>query len=912
MPAVKAGTKRKRGLVLVTTLFFMVLFAMLSLAFYQLTPNDNRAAARERTMVEAHFACTAGMRDARSWISAVVAPSIGASGEINYLGDDWGAGGGAVTAGSVSYARVNNDPFSVPDNANQVFRQVTLSSLACPFNKFNGQTGADYLGLKPGANLLDADYAYINSNAPNWLALRSRNPIVVGENQVYTYIVPSANTMQMASGSVANGLRSYLVTTIAYRNSEPVLRARCLLKEQSSADYAYRNNSWATDALGKPLTLRVNSATDSLFDGPVHTNAVPFFEVNGSYWNAAMVAGRKAISGSLTFSGTNTTLTPAFDGVGWKGGNYEGSSDANRPYDNSGNPIASTAGAGIANRYDRFIEGGRSSIRKTTDVALPADLNILRTAAFGADSETGLASASGQVSPNQKNGSVQVTTVTEPVWRDSGGTLRGGAVRTNNSDNGLFINPKSGTATAAGGVVVKGDTRNMFLEVTTSTGDIYTDVTAMEAADETTAPTVGNPTVRVQSTATCYDSNSFDSVQNFKAGAVTVTAPTWQPPTDPPYTDPPPYVPSGPRHSPVGTCPAPVENSGGGGGMGAASYSCPHAKDPIDPPPTDPPPTAGGWVDPPDTQAWDPDGTVQRPKSYLPQDWVTDVTNVDLNITAPPPTGKLYNSTEWQVGTGTRITTGDSNGKQASAMNITEVWVHNGNSEVGTQLTSGSIPVTKSSGKIVLYKQSRSDANRLDVFILDKPTGKATGLNGAVYGTGDISGLRGVNMARKTIGTDYTANKGISVVDNVWQYGTPRGQKPETAFQGLGLVATKMNVQTKQSRFSLTNPLYLYATMIAGKSGNTGGLDVSETDGTNGTNWGRTASSTNNSAANRLIAILGGLTEQQAKARLLGSQGWSQSMTFDRQLSLNPPPFFPATNLLQPMSYSQESVKRGR
>ncbi|MBS2036900.1 hypothetical protein JST97_18060 [bacterium] len=1003
-------TRKKRGIILLMTLFFMILFALLSFALYQLSPNENRTALRDRTLTEAHFACTAGIRNIKEWISAVTKPDSN-TGSINYLGDTWV--GGNVSAGSVSYPRLHNDPFSVPPG-DPNFTQTSLGALTCPYGRFSAKTGVDFLGLQPDQNLIGVDYNALKAAQGNWLALKSSNPLMVGDYAVHTFVVPSANTMQMAVGAIPSGLRTYLVTCVAYRDGLPVMRARCLLKEKSAADYAYRTNVGGKDVRGNPIAFNIVDKDTVLFDGPVHTNEVPYISVPTSYWDSALsyyasdtfrTRPKRAFMGSLTFSGTDSNLSPAFDGVGYAGGNnptYPGGGTAitQRPYDNSGNPIASASqGANpvpstgaIVNRYDRLIEGGRNSISRVSTVPLPQNLTTLQTGAFGNQSDTGLDPNLSQVAPTQVNGSLQNPTVTIPSYRNSSGVLVAGSTKTNTSDFGIFVNPKAGTTEVAGGVVVKGDVRNMFLEVQDANGKIVTDASGLAAG---TVP--GNPVVRVQSTVTSYDYNSGTDVQNYANNPV-YTPPSWiatgadtwvatinGTPGHTVAGTAGHTVPGTPGHTVAGTpghtvgaggtlhsaasCPSPVYTPPAGGGAGTGTYSCPH----INPgtwvaatpdtwaagtPDTWVAGTSDTWVAgtatvaghtvagaPGHTQAgftsnnWQPAGTVRIPgATYKAQDWVVDVKNVATTIqpSIPVPAGADANA--WAFGVGTQMTTADSNRAHNADLpgnngdgGITEVYLHSAANDVAGTKVTAAVPVT--TGKVLVYKQSRSDANRVDVFMLDRPSNltpaqQAGGLNGAIYGTGDITGLRGVNMEAKTIGVSYgdgvnpNTQKGISIVDNVWQYGTAKGNKPTSANNGLGLVAPKMQVSTREGQF-LDKQLYIYATIIAGSSTQTGsgswtstgatgnpygGLDVSNANLVDTTDWSRVANSTNSFASRRTIQIFGGLTEQQTKARLDGNAGWSQQFNFDKELSLKPPPFFPSSNLLIPLAYTQESV----
>lgn len=995
--------RKRRGVVLLTTLFFMILFTLLSFALYQLSPSENRTAQRDRTLTEAHFAATAGIRNVKEWITAVAKPE-GDPNKANYLGQNWD--GHTVSAGSVSYPSLHNDPFSVPAT-DPNFNQTTLASLQCPYGRFAGLTGMDFLGLAPNVNLSLTDYNAMKAQQGNWLALRSNNPLTVGDYQVHGFVVPSKTTMDIIQGNSGATLRTYMVVVIAYRNNLPVLRARCLLQEESAAKYAYRSNVGDRDVYNNPVTWNISDANSVLFDGPVHTNEVPYINVPSGYWDAALqyfswdsVARqhpKRAFMGPLTFSGTSTSLEPtlAFDGVGWLGGNYSGTSDTRRPFDNFGNPIASSAQGGnpdpqtgpIANRYDRLIEGGRQAISRISSVPLPENLVSLRDGAFGNPAQTGLDPLLAQVDSTQRNGALPTPTFVRPAYTNSSGATVGAQTYNNNpsADNGIFVNTKTGTTEAAGGIVVKGDARNMYLEVQGPDGKVITDVSALQAGTA-----VGNPVVRVQATTTSYDSNSGTDIYNH------VNQPTWNPPTYVP-TGTPTYIPTVPGTAgytvatvpgytvatvagftvPTGTspihgipgCPSPDYTPPSGEGSGTGTYSCPHRTPatwnpgtPASFVPTVPASyvpgtgTVAGYTQagaPAHTVAgftsnnWVPTGAPigKNPNSYQAQDWVVDVKNTATRIpgSIPLPTGTDENA--WRYGVGTEITTTSGNTKTANRLGdhyepvasdrgIKQVVVHQGASDTtGTPLSSTAvnpgdpgynaalqdIPV----GKVLVYKQSRSDANRLDVFILDRPSNLTTdeqpgGLNGAVYGTGNIHGLRGVNMERKTIGVQYGTNAatdmGIAIIDNVWQFGTPKGNKPVSANHGLGIVAPKLNVQTREASF-LDKSLYVYATVIAGSASQTGtgawpyqGMHVSNANNNTTANFNRTASTTDNNAHRRTVEIFGGLTEQQTKARLQGSKGWSQIMTFDPELSQFPPPFFPSSNLLIPLAYTQESV----
>ena len=162
-------TKAKQGVILITALFFVILFFMLSFALYQLSPGEHRTALRDKTMAEAHFGCTAAIRVAKEWITAVAKADPSSGTTINSLGYNW-AGGTFVVGSSTIVTQAANDVFSVP-NSDTNFNRTTLGLLSCPNGRFAGQTGVDFLGLSADSNLSPQDYTDLKNNQNSWLAL---------------------------------------------------------------------------------------------------------------------------------------------------------------------------------------------------------------------------------------------------------------------------------------------------------------------------------------------------------------------------------------------------------------------------------------------------------------------------------------------------------------------------------------------------------------------------------------------------------------------------------------------------------------------------------------------------------------------------------------------------------------------
>jgi len=855
----------RRGIVLLLALFFLMLMALMGTTMIRLVPIEMVAAGRAKTDAEAHFGITAAMKQASAWLFAVQSSANGATSQITYLGDNW---------------TKPFDPFSVP-NTDPNFRRTTVSALTCPY----GKLGSDLtlLGFKRGVNLTNADYDGMNSAKGTWAALRCTTPLTLNnggsDTVVYTYIIPDAETngqVDVPSGSLR---RTYRVTCIAYQNGLPRLRAHTILQEDTYAKYAWFSDLWGTDAAGNLTQINVSGTNSVIADGPFHTNQAPIISVADSYWASNSSTGRKAFMGAVTYAGNssvNSSLTPNHDdGVAWVGGNYNGSDPNKRPTDSTGSPIFETANN--MTRHQRIIEGGANNLRRINSISLPPNLAGLQEAAFGstnttAPNYTGL--ALNQVDPNQRSGSTAVANVTFPEIRNSGGAVTTAAGQHPvNTDRGLFVNTKNGTYEAAGGVAVKADTRSMTLEVVDAAGNIISNVNDLETGNFT-----GNPSIRVQSNSDSYDANLTQNYNTYyNNGTVNSSVASG-------------YTPC--THN--STVPTWVPPSGSGSGMTAGYWSYPATGGPQHPGGHNTTSTPTG---PPVTD-WEPT-TVTGPRAFKPVDWVVETSNTEMQI---PWTITRNSSTPgWRNGVGGNMA-GSTMGaarNDVSDLNINDVYVHDLNSPTGTKIMPGNnhtVPL----GKIAIFKQNRSDMDRLDVFIVDADSSNPTPLNGAVFSTDNIYSMRGVNLGRRTVAAGNSTAKTISINDNLWQAKTVRGSKPVNAQNGLGLVAESVNFRTDESRWNSTaQKMYVYASIIAGRSTGSGGLDVSRADNGNWTALGCA------SGQNPTYELFGGLIERKSKARMVGARDGTSSTP---SIPIWPPCRRPSSR--RPMLSSRRSISR--
>ena len=347
--------RKARGVVILFALFFLMILALLGSALIQLVPQEMVYAGRDRTDTSAHYACTSGLKLASTWIVAVQAAGTGST-PYNNLGDNWNTG--TVTYGSLTYNRKAFDPFSMPTtDPNFVNTTVAGARATLPVGYQVGTDSMSMFGLTSGKNLISTDYTAMAADAANWPCLRTRNPLLVGGAEVYTFIIPDTQTKLDLPSPAISTRRSYLLISLAYIQGVPFLRARAVMQETTYAKYAWFIDKWSTDGAGVPNTrINVSGANTVIADGPFHTNQSPVLDVDASYWDTPSTTGKHAFEGVVTFAGNAsvqaTMLSPDHDnGIAWFGGNFQGTGTAKRPSDIAGAPQPLAPGPG--NRYAR-------------------------------------------------------------------------------------------------------------------------------------------------------------------------------------------------------------------------------------------------------------------------------------------------------------------------------------------------------------------------------------------------------------------------------------------------------------------------------------------------------------------------------------------------------------------------------
>jgi hypothetical protein len=97
--------------------------------------------------------------------------------------------------------------------------------------------------------------------------------------------------------------------------------------------------------------------------------------------------------------------------------------------------------------------------------------------------------------------------------------------------------------------------------------------------------------------------------------------------------------------------------------------------------------------------------------------------------------------------------------------------------------------------------------------------------NGVVYLTGSVNGLQGVNRGAESIITALGASNQIVLSGNITRADTPVGARPNGTTDELGIISENIHIPASITP-STTNPLIIYANLLAGNKGGSGSLVV--------------------------------------------------------------------------------------
>jgi hypothetical protein len=299
-----------------------------------------------------------------------------------------------------------------------------------------------------------------------------------------------------------------------------------------------------------------------------------------------------------------------------------------------------------------------------------------------------------------------------------------------------------------------------------------------------------------------------------------------------------------------------------------------------------------------------------------------------------------------------------------------------------TVLDQNGVPIANSGqtvgpNEMAVLKQSRTDPSQVYLFIVPKkiatsgpdngkPINGGTGNTGVFYADGNINGLGGVNVGKKTIAAQNNAlgSKEISIADNVLTLGTAAKAQPNIHTNGLGLIAENVNIVARNDKFDAnqtSDPLLIYAIIMAGKNTSDGGMRVKRADspaenflnnsnlpndlkalGYNGNDhvmsaaeWLLYQANLNNGVNDYntnfdmnyltgkyktgagigsntpLFKMYGGLLEKVPRIIYitgLNTAGWQSSFSYDQLLANDPPPGWPTQGKPEVISYQEERL----
>jgi Tfp pilus assembly protein PilX len=481
----------RKGIVLVLTLFFMMILGLLSVALFAVVPQDLRQTRAYQNDLDAHYAATAGIKEAVSFMSSTFNTATNATSGYSFA-NSWptvpATGCGA------------NDPFGVPASGYDFYLDTSSSAYSNP--------GAQPWNMSPMSSALvdpsPLTPAIGSQNTyfyPNMPVLRMNAGVIRlnGNWCVDVAIYPDKYTKPHAfypiGGNLGNFPPAYCIVALAFQDfngngkvdaslgEHYTLRAKANVSVASFARYAYFEQ---TQNIGTPIVISTQGTGPNTpqYSGPYYTGGTPILKVDGGadYWAqqpSSTNTYTPAFTGTLTYAGTPPASQPGqsigsvdfatlngvklnADGLGWAGGNmnslldgglYTGTATAQRPYNDQNIPIATN--------YTRLITGGQSSIQNVPAINLPANSGSLALNAWG---------------------------ITEQATITSQSTIVGA--------DKVYVNTQAAVSgAAAGGVFINGDVQQMVLQVLNASGNPIGDGTLSSAVPNNTNN--GNTAIRV-------------------------------------------------------------------------------------------------------------------------------------------------------------------------------------------------------------------------------------------------------------------------------------------------------------------------------------------------------------------------------------------------------------------------------
>jgi hypothetical protein len=474
-PRSKRKRSGRRGLVLVLTLFFMMILGLLSVALFAVVPQDLRQSRAYQNDLDAHYAATAGIKEATAFMATAMNPGVKDVSGYPFA----------------NFWSKPNDPFGVPAAGYDFTNDTTSDAYQTPtdatWNMSPASGSASSDPNPPSSSTPDLTYYY--NNMP---CLRLRAGVIKLNNNWCVDVAIYPDKFTWPHGNVINNgvtpkAPAYTVVALAFQdfNGNGVmdtsigehysLRAKANLAVASFARYSYFEQNQNTNS-AISIQNQGSGTNSPVYNGPYYTGGFPIIDIKGgaSYW-AQQPSGSNtytpAFTGSLTYSGNGssnfaTIGTPAVtlnaDGIGWVGGNmnnnlafgaFQGTSSAQRPYSDTNVPIATD--------YTRLIQGGQSSIQNVPPITLPPNSTSLAINAWG---------------------------ITEQATMPSQATIVGA--------DKIYVNTQAASpGNAAGGVFVNGDVQQMVLQVLNASGNPIGDGTLSSVVPNNASN--GNTAIRV-------------------------------------------------------------------------------------------------------------------------------------------------------------------------------------------------------------------------------------------------------------------------------------------------------------------------------------------------------------------------------------------------------------------------------
>lgn len=319
--------QKPKGSILILTIFFISVIALLATAFWSFIPYEMHSARRFKEDTKSYFAADAGIVDSINWLSKLTG-----TGDID---KPFQSGG-------------TDSPFNSGTPTQVDYTRIIKNSSGQALDS-DGNPLAD-----PTVDLPDTE------TVKAWAYVRKGK---LGDWDWTATIIPDQETVgnNAYGSSTQQSFRMYRIDSVASLNDKEYRSISTWVVQDGFRNRNWLNNSVAANS--SPLWLNL---TNFKLGGNYHTNGMLRLNVPTNFWNNTS----PAVGRQLTFS-EDSSNSQSRDGVEYN------------DWDQTKLPFNKADGKPVGDRYEKISGYGRAGIQRVQRLAMPSNTQNVAAGAWG-------------------------------------------------------------------------------------------------------------------------------------------------------------------------------------------------------------------------------------------------------------------------------------------------------------------------------------------------------------------------------------------------------------------------------------------------------------------------------------------------------------------------------------------------